>query len=311
MYHFEESTQYNPETQHGGIFTDYINTMLKLKQESSGWPAWVKTEEEKSKYLEDYAKHEGIKLDRDSIAKNPGLRYIAKLALNSLWGKFGQNSGKTQTTLFRSSEVGGFLKNLNDNTKKPVNFQILSEDVLLYEWAFATGFELANVNTNIFIACSTTSQARLRLYKALELVGSAALYADTDSIIYVKRPGAPEIPLGDRLGEFTDELDGDEISEFVTAGCKQYAYITKSGKSECKIRGFTLNYANSRIINFDSVKDLVFSPEGAKLETYGVNLVRDKYDMGIHNRKAVKKYRVVSDKRPICSETLSTVPFGY
>lgn len=37
-----------------------------------------------------YSLREGIQLDRDNIAKNPALRSIAKLLLNSFWGKFGQ-----------------------------------------------------------------------------------------------------------------------------------------------------------------------------------------------------------------------------
>ena len=37
---------YNPVTKEGGLFTQYINTFLKLKQESSGYPQNVKSEEE-------------------------------------------------------------------------------------------------------------------------------------------------------------------------------------------------------------------------------------------------------------------------
>ena len=58
-----------------------------MKQEADGWPSWAKTEEEKTLYLDEYFKKEGIKLDRNAIAKNPGLRQLAKLMLNSFWGK--------------------------------------------------------------------------------------------------------------------------------------------------------------------------------------------------------------------------------
>lgn len=39
-----------------GLFPEYVNMFLKIKQEASGWPDWVKTNEDKSKYIDDYAK---------------------------------------------------------------------------------------------------------------------------------------------------------------------------------------------------------------------------------------------------------------
>ena len=33
-------TQYNRETGRGGLFAEYINTFLKLKAETSGYPSW-------------------------------------------------------------------------------------------------------------------------------------------------------------------------------------------------------------------------------------------------------------------------------
>ena len=68
------------------------------------------------------------------------------------------------------------------------------------------------------------------------------LYFDTDSIIFSRRPDQPMLPTGDYLGEFTSKLKStDHIVEFTSAGPKNYGYITKEGKVECKVRGFTLN----------------------------------------------------------------------
>lgn len=49
-------------------------------------------------YIDDYYDKEGILLDFDNIRKNHGLRQLAKLMLNSFWGKFGQRANLTQTT---------------------------------------------------------------------------------------------------------------------------------------------------------------------------------------------------------------------
>lgn len=84
VWHWEEKSQYDPETKEGGLFTEYTKTFLKIKQESSGWPSGCLTEADKRNYLTTYIEHEGITLDPTKIKKTP-LRAIAKLLLNSLW----------------------------------------------------------------------------------------------------------------------------------------------------------------------------------------------------------------------------------
>ena len=82
VWHFEAVEQYDPESKTGGLFTEYINTFLKLKQEASGWPAWCDTEDKKHQYINKYYDKEGVILDYDQIKKNPGMRTLAKLMLN-------------------------------------------------------------------------------------------------------------------------------------------------------------------------------------------------------------------------------------
>ncbi len=69
------------------LFKEYVDTFLKIKQEASGYPKERVTPEQKELYVSEYLEHEGIKLDPDNITPNPGLRSLAKLMLNSFWGK--------------------------------------------------------------------------------------------------------------------------------------------------------------------------------------------------------------------------------
>lgn len=62
----------------GGLFTQYVNMFLKIKQEASGFPVDCKTEEAKRKYIEDYKEKEGIDLEYDKIMLNPGLQCLVK-----------------------------------------------------------------------------------------------------------------------------------------------------------------------------------------------------------------------------------------
>ncbi len=87
VYHWDQTTCYDPTKKEGGLFIDYINTFLKLKQEFSGYPNWCSTPDDKRKYVSDYLSHQGIQLDETKIEKNPGLRSLAKLCLNSFVGK--------------------------------------------------------------------------------------------------------------------------------------------------------------------------------------------------------------------------------
>ncbi|GIY68317.1 uncharacterized protein CEXT_220931, partial [Caerostris extrusa] len=64
-------------------------------------------------------------------------------------------------------------------------------------------------------AAFTTAWARLKLYQEMDKLGENVLYHDTDSIIYASDE-MNDPPLGNFLGEFTDELDGDEIATFVS-----------------------------------------------------------------------------------------------
>ena len=47
-------TSFDKDTKTGGLFGDYVNMFLKLKQESSGYPSWGQSEEDKYIYNEVY-----------------------------------------------------------------------------------------------------------------------------------------------------------------------------------------------------------------------------------------------------------------
>ena len=68
-------------------------------------------------------------------------------------------------------------------------------------------------NMNIFIAWFTTCLALLRLYwLGLSVLNSEeVMYIDTDGIINKRRPGLPELPTGPYLGQFKNELDGNDV----------------------------------------------------------------------------------------------------
>jgi len=57
-----------------------ISTFFKLKQQASGYPSWVRTEDDKVRYSDQFHQDEGIRLDLDSIGYNAAKRGLAKLS---------------------------------------------------------------------------------------------------------------------------------------------------------------------------------------------------------------------------------------
>ena len=62
---------------------------------------------------------------------------------------------------------------------------------------------------NVAIVSFTTSLARLKLYKALDLLGERVLYHDTDSVIWVD-DGGVNFSSQDGLGNFKNEFEKKE-----------------------------------------------------------------------------------------------------
>ena len=310
VYNWKKHSKYDVNSKSGGLFTDYVNSLLKLKQQASGWPDWCQSPSDKSRYIQSYFEREGVKLEADKIEKNPGLRALAKLCLNSFWGKFGQRNNMTQTKFFHESEAESFFSLLSDPTKEVLDFQIATPSIIQTKYANVKGCEKPSNRTNVFIAAMTTSWARLRLFDVLHSVQDRALYYDTDSVIYISRFGAFDPPLGDFLGDLSDELENDHIVEFISAGPKNYGYRTFNGKEVCKVRGFTLNFKNSQLINFESVKNIVLN-DGGSIYTCNPNKIcRSNTNYQIYSREEKKKYGMVYNKRILLSD-FNTLPYGY
>ncbi|CAC5393043.1 unnamed protein product [Mytilus coruscus] len=95
LEHFEKTST--------DIFKLYVDTFMKYKQEASGCkcdPKYCKPDCENDKecktkiqYIIDNAAYN---LDIDKVKHNSGLRFIAKICLNNLWGHFGMRDNFTQ-----------------------------------------------------------------------------------------------------------------------------------------------------------------------------------------------------------------------
>ena len=200
-----------------------MNTFLKLKQQSSGFPSNISGEEEKNQYIRMYYENEGILLNKELIKKNPGIRSILKLALNSFYGKFGQKFNMKKSKFI--DNIGHFFKRVTDHSKNLLDFHIMNEKVILLEFKNSEDFDPTNNNGNVLIAAFCTCWARLELWSIMNKLENKVLYHDTDSIIYSVNDKDTYIPpLGDYLGQLTNELSCKEVN---CKGCQVGHWITE------------------------------------------------------------------------------------
>lgn len=307
--------QFDKAKKIGGLFTDMMNKFIKIKQQASGWPGNCTTEAQKGQYIEEFSEREDIKLEYSEVLENPGLRSLAKLMLNSFWGKFGQRENQPKTKIVRTSdEFFSMLANpaVYVNGVLPIN-----ENTLVVNWEHREEAFDSLTTVNVVIASYVTTQARLKLYSYLEKLEKRVLYYDTDSVIYVSRPDEFEVPTGEFIGDMTDELEsygpGSYITEFVSGGPKNYAYKVFSTKNQreeivCKVKGISLNYAASQLINFERIKEMVLTPSEPVYITS--NHIRRTKEHEVVTRSETKIYRPNSTKRKF-SEDHSSVPYGY
>ena len=304
IWHWEERSK--------SLFSDYVNTILKVKMETSGWPANCQTEADKQEHIEHIFQVEGIHLDPSHIEFNPGKRYVAKLCLNSFWGKLAQKSNMTKSTLL--PEPKEFFDLLTSDREKVDEILFLNDDIVEIQHTTEADFLEPLLCSNIVIAAFTTASARLKLYKALEVVGERILYMDTDSLVYISKPDKPEPEVGTALGELANELqdDKDYITEFVAAGAKNYGYKTHSGKTGLKVRGFTLNTMTRETLNLQSMINIVTQEPTRTVDVFmGTTIKRDKRAKSLHTIENTKQYQMVFDKWSIQHNSRMSIPFGY
>ena len=197
--------------------------------------------------------------------KNPGLKQVAKLCLNSFYGKFGFNiENQSNTKIIRSHKQ---LWNIVHGSFKRATADVINDKVAIGNFHINDEYT-THQKSNVYIAAYVTAYARLKLYEALEILQDKVLYFDTDSVVYCSPTGEHLVLISSSgyLGTWSDELKdtpGDYFTEFVSSGPKTYAMKSFTGKNDiCKSKGFQLSVKNREIFNFDSLKDQILHKAG-------------------------------------------------
>ena len=293
--HFDKSTD--------DLFKAYIRRFMKIKLESSKYDFKSKEENFKLKIKK------SLDIDVEKFEFSAGFRSISKLCLNSLQDKFGQRSNLSQTKCV--TEVSEFYEILLDDKLDNTNFQFINDDMVQMTYNFKDQFVDNSKNTNVYIACFTTSHARLMLCNKLDYLKEKVLYFDTDSIIYAD-DGTKNVKTGDMLGEMTDEISGKGITNFVSTGPKSCSFKYGDNEQKLAIKGFTLNHENNNLLNHVSLSKI------AKKQIREVTIVNEnkitRKNREIVNKYCEKVFKFCYDKRVISQineDHIDTLPYGY
>ncbi|CAC5360558.1 unnamed protein product [Mytilus coruscus] len=152
---------------------------IQLYNNLSDLKRTIKNVKTKIQYIIDNAAYN---LDIDKVKHNSGLRFIAKICLNNLWGHFGMRDNFTQKEYCFTLEH--ITKIVFNEKYKDISTMILDENIVLTEYKKKEEYSKPNPSVNVYIALFTTAHARLKLYELLDILQERVLYMDTDSCIY-------------------------------------------------------------------------------------------------------------------------------
>ena len=251
---------------------------------------------------------------RMQYPKGDAMNLIAKLLMNSLYGKFGMNNIITKVKIINNKEeLNKYLEKYNSNILDIVyldNYVVLT--YITYEFIpngdhnYLPSFEFNyGMDVNVAIASAITSYARIYMSSIKNNPLFKLFYTDTDSGV-VDKP-LPSEMVGPELGKFKLE---HKINKAVFLAPKVYGFIDDTNTEIIKVKGLTKNTINKitlldleELLMKDSIKQ--FSQEKGFKNIYESNILR---------KELIYTLKSTSNKRnPIYlnNKFIGTKPFNY
>ena len=196
---------------------------------------------------------------RMDYPKGHPMNLIAKLLMNSLYGKFGMKQERTITEIFNlsnDSEKELFSQMLDNFGNSVIDFVeidnhvvTIRKNILNYTNSSEDNDLYHSLDVNVSIASAITAGGRMWM-SAIRKLGILIYYSDTDS--YVTNKPLPKELIGDNLGQFKLE---HTIKKAVFLAPKVYALINNQGEEIIKVKGLTKDTLPE--INFETLENLL------------------------------------------------------
>ena len=100
----------------------------------------------------------------------------------------------------------------------------------------------------------------------------------------------------------------------VSGGPKNYAFSVicpSTGKrtNKCKVKGITLNYQNSKVVNFTSLRNMILE-DAPPVHVENPKKIKRKHGGIVVSELETKEYKVVFKKR-LLVDTFDSLPYKY
>ncbi len=282
-YHVEELYQvyhWSRENRSHTFMKGYVSYFLRMKQEADGWKkAGAENEDPcenvKVNLIKNLYKQNGRigKMRIDKVEKNAVKRQIAKLFLNSLWGKFAQKQQDDHFTTINGYKQFVEFVDCPAVDKDKMWFRHVKDNLFKVRYQKKMGRSRPNPRYNIFLAASVTAHARCYLHRKMIEVGPANVtYCDTDSLQFLNSlDPAKRIVPGIGLGKWSDEYPVEYISRIHALAPKSYN-ITFTGDDgdhcSLKTKGISLTLQNQQKVQtemLDAMLEATFFYRGPQM----------------------------------------------
>lgn len=332
---------YNVPPVEKGLFRSYVAREMREKDEASGWPSNVTTDQEKQAYMQKYASHPlnkllGLELRSAKVENNPGRKSVAKLRLNNLWGKMTQKEVYPQTQIFHGDDNDKFFSLLQNPRYRVMRLIVLHDNMIEVCYKDEAVPSSSSDTTDedprptgslhsVIPGALVPMYGQIEMYEYMKRIGEQRCYMDTDSFIYRYDPENKDheeiTEIGDFLGQFKDELGKKRVTRYASGGAKNYVLLYDDGKGDSTVKGiqrgklaphYQASYLRAEIMHSCltdmGVRDLAAPPQHTVEFT---RFLRDRDTQTVSSdAQATRRYRLVNDKVELFVDG-SSLPIGH
>lgn len=219
------------------FFDTWINTFLKFKTETSGWPLDDMTDMEKTEYIARLiTNEENLELTAENFAKNDAFRSLFDDILAGSWQAF--NQSYTQSSVIGTFDELVLL--ISSSAIEVYDIYPWSDTSVLVNWRFKNEDHWeGQLNRVVSVGAFIAAYARIRMYREVlsrltyvnaELKANVTLFYDTDHIYFIETPTKrSELPIGGSgIGELENALlpygPNVYIIKFEAVDSQRYSY---------------------------------------------------------------------------------------
>ena len=255
-----EVYHWNEENRSDKLLRGYVAFFLQMKQEAEGWKKMGASSEdppyeEKLRIQEKVYQESGCiaRIRIDQVKKNPVRRQMAKIYLNSLWGKFCQKPSRTHYATIHGYQQFADLWFHPHIDKATFSFRHLAHDTWKVKYETYENFIQPNAKYNIFLASKVTEWARCILHRQMLKIGPQhILYCDTDSILFLYPKDGEKLE-GCGLGQWINEYPDKRIVRLYALAPKFYFLVFADGSTSLKSKGVQMTLANLRKLRAETL----------------------------------------------------------